>query len=219
MIFKNKHGPLSGEALRRALQQARDPEHNYTLFSLINGGLRVLEEDYKRRGHVWPPVHLEGVLARVHEIERARRQELAPAAAETMDPKCEWTEWAGGNHMALFELLQEQRARNHDGLLRALLAAGAQTYDFLVKALERRRANDHDTLQKALLGVKDYDSFLKVLEDVVADDHDSLLRAIIDNDLGDVDAFNIASVAQNWKIREAVSTALVEFYCGQIAAA
>jgi hypothetical protein len=70
MIFKDKHGPLSGEALRRALQQARDPEHNYTLSSLINEGLRVLEEDYKRRGHVWPPVHLEGVLARVHGIGR-----------------------------------------------------------------------------------------------------------------------------------------------------
>jgi hypothetical protein len=67
-IFRDK-GPLSGGALRRALQHARDPEYNGTLADHTNRGLTTLRQDYERRGHVWPPVDLEASLARVREVD------------------------------------------------------------------------------------------------------------------------------------------------------
>jgi hypothetical protein len=153
MIFKRKNRPQSGPALRRALLEARDPKHNAALSSLVEQDERILEQDYKRGGHVWPPVHLEGALARVREIERARKDEAPPADLEDVDQKDESAEYDGKDNNACFNFLQGLRARNHAGLLRELLAAGTQTYDFLLKFLQYRRANDHDALRRALIGV------------------------------------------------------------------
>jgi hypothetical protein len=222
-IFKHKKKPLSASALRRALPEARDPKHNYALSRLVDESKRVLKEDHERRGHVWPPVHLEDTLARIYKVEAALRDKDAHA-----EPAKGTFDFDGADNGARLDLLNELRARNHDGLLGELLAAGAQDYEWLLKFLEIRRASGRDELLKAFVEVNDCDSFLRIVENVIAADYNATLEAVENAFHGDVDpsaaivpaidALAKARIAADTKKDEKISRALAEFYCEQLAA-
>jgi hypothetical protein len=133
-IFESDDGPLSDEALRRVLQDARNPEHSGILAKFVNGVSRLLREDYEQRDHIWPPVDLEGALARLHEFEPEK-----PRAADTEEVKSQFVASENGvkDRVALLQMLRDRRERYHEGLSKALSAAGVKAFDFS-KVLEDR---------------------------------------------------------------------------------
>jgi hypothetical protein len=225
-IFKRNNQPVSAKALSRALSNARDCKQNYALSRLVDGNKRLLREDHERRGHVWPPVHLADTVARAHKVECALRDN--DQRMDSLDVKSDTFKFDDKDMTACFKLLNELRTRDHDGLLAELLAVNAQSYHFLVTLLRSRLAADTDEVQKALVDVSDYDSFLKVVENVIAADRDAALEAVIENVFrGDVDPSTVivsaidalanAEIAYDTKRDEAISNALSEFYCEQLA--
>jgi hypothetical protein len=82
--FVRNGEPLSGEALRRALQQARDPQYNWSLSRMVNDGIDMLREDYKRRGQIWPPVEAGAALARLRDLDAIMPVSSAEFACETV---------------------------------------------------------------------------------------------------------------------------------------
>ena len=200
-------GPLTDEALRRALQQARDPDHNGILAKLVNGVLSILQEDYERRDHIWPPVDLEGALARLHEIERI---------ADTEDVKSQFVASEDGvkDRAALLQMLRDRRERYHECLSKALSAAGVKAFDFS-KVLEDRRASVEGKVHDALANVTDYDDFLKVLESVVKADQDILLHTIVDECQG-ADLLAFIDALYDVFAYDPISQALAEYWREQI---
>jgi hypothetical protein len=156
-IFKKKNKPLSAGALRRALLDARDPKHNYALNRLIHEAKRALKEDYEQRGHVWPSVHFENILERAHNVECTLNGNIQ--RTESSGVRSDASEFDVKDKIASLKLLDELRARVHEGLLAELSAAGAESYHCLLKFLENRRVSSRDELLKALVEVSDYDCF------------------------------------------------------------
>jgi hypothetical protein len=147
---------------------------------------------------------------------------------ESSDVRSDTFEFDVKDSIACLKFLNELRARVQERLLAELSAAGAQSYHFLFKFLESRRAGDTDEVRKALVDVSDYDSLLKVVESMIAADHHAALNAVIENaSHGDVDpsaaiVAGIEDLAKAWiaaemKRDEAISNALSEFYCEQLA--
>jgi hypothetical protein len=210
-IFENDDGPLTDEALRRALQQARDPEHNGILADFVNGVSSLIREDYERRKDIWPPVDLEGALARLHEFESEKSR-----AADTEDAKSRFVGSENGmkDRVALLQTLRDRRERYHEGLSKALSAAGVKAFDFS-KVLEDRRASVEGNVYDALANVTDYDDFLKVLESVVKADQDVLLHTIVDECQG-ADLVAFIDALHDEFAYEPISQALAEYCCEQI---
>jgi hypothetical protein len=197
-IFMDKGRPLTSEALRRALPQARDPRFNGTLKRLVYEGLLSLMEDYRRKGHVWPPVDVEAALAgfrgpdrrtgrRGHstgpverkappKVELKRRRDSVDVAEGQISSDEVVDEERGAEVQHFLKVLKDQRAKYHDAFLKAVMES-PDNYDALLKALEDELEKDQDALRLATMrdGARNIDAYLKALDDLRELDNKSLL--------------------------------------------
>jgi hypothetical protein len=206
LLFEQGMFALKPRSIVRYFQEAKDPQHNDTLTSLVPRGSKSLMESYCSRGLSWPPADLDCVLKRIRKLSLA--EDISSAA----EP-----DGIFADSESAFRLFNILRAISRRNLLRAMRHNKFATRQ--VKAfLDSRRKNDQGALFDALSPVSDYNAFVKLLDLTLKQDETAFTTYALTEvvALGEDRLFKALSDMREKQL-EKLDKAVADYYCDRIA--